>query len=156
MSYTFRVIFEGVCAWVPDHPFFPQDVTAPSAKKVDVLLPDLSRAEFNTQSADGLRVFRSPHFALLKLPLADLQSDTTRRVDLVTRDVGSPHEEGILFLKREQIRFCLRADNAETFQYASWKPEDTSNLDDSWTIKGSRPGMHYPDPASKDQLESLW
>ena len=143
MSYTFRVIFEGVCAWVPDHPFFPEDAPGTvRVNEVDVLVPDLSRAEYNTQPAEGLRVFRSPHFALFKFSLPDLHRKTTRRVDLVTRDIGTHDEEGLLFLKREQIRFRLEAENATSFRFADRKPAPES-----------RP---KPEPTRREELESLW
>lgn len=183
MSYTFRVIFDGVCAWVPDHPFFPDEKSGTSqvhpgtlcANEVDVLLPDLSRAELNTQPAEGLRVFRSPHFALLKFDLPDLHRKTTRRVDLVTRDISTQNEEGLLFLKREQIRFRLKAENATTFRFADWRPTDASGAEepakpkssdsqqvccccrkDASASDGPRRGIEVPCPKHQDQLDSLW
>lgn len=157
MSYTFRVIFDGVCALVPDYPFFPEKpIGDVRATELDVLLPDLTRAEYNTQPVEGLRVFRSPHFALLKFDVANLQRETTRRVDLFARAGDSPDEKGLIFLKREQIRICLKAENATSFQYSSWKPTNTSKLNDSWVSEEATPGLHFPEPAVQEQLESLW
>ena len=159
MSYTFRVIFDGVCGFVPNRPFFSPNGTGvwgangDTVENVDVLLPDLSRAEYNTQGAQGLRVFRSPHFALLKFQLPDLHRKTSRRVDLVCRDIGSRDEEGLLFLKREQIRFNLD----DPFTYSDWSPNDKQQQDLREAVIDSRlPAVHVPTGSCREQEDSLW
>lgn len=168
MSYTFRVIFDGVCAHVPDHPFFSRCDEEPKGDKgvkwrpntvneVDVLLPDLTRAEYNSQPVEGLRVFRSPHLALLQFSLPDLHRKTTRRIDLVTRDIGTRDESGLLYLKREQIRFRLQAENATSFRFADWSPADLDDDDRSrWWFDKPDHAIHVPRPTAPKQLESLW
>ena len=200
MSYTFRVVFDGVCAYVPNRPFFknkyetthtqkcnetstdPVDVsryqkdetstdpvpvsqcqghetsTDPvpvssyqqkwCSQKVDslaVLLPDLrhpARPNLPKGSRLNFPTFREPHFPLLLFRLGDLREDTTRRVDLVSRDISRQDETGMLFLRREQIRFDLKAENAEAFSFADWTPRD--------------PRQALPKLAKPEQLESLW
>jgi hypothetical protein len=111
--------------------------------------------------------FREPHFPLLKFRLGDLRSSTTRRVDLVARDISRQDEYGILFLRREQIRFDMMAENAGSFSFADWAPcppptfdevdkylrcpPDTKFIElpkDSWGVR--------PDLRKREQLESLW
>lgn len=162
MSYTFRVIFEGVCGFVPDRKFFKKagaiwtknECDPPT--EVDVLLPDLSRAEYNTQVSQDLRVFRSPHFALLQFDYGQLENETTRRVDLAYRtDVSSRAERGLLCLKREQIRFIVDANNKDELEFAGWTPE---NQESPWReiLAPPTPGLHVPDPTYPDQAKSLW
>jgi hypothetical protein len=173
MSYTFRVIFDGVCAYVPNKPFFvdqyePKDPRPPkpseastdpvpvssyqqkwcAADKVDslaVLLPDLrtpARPKLPKCSKLNFPTFRAPHFPLLTFRLVDLREGTTRRVDLVSRDISRQDEEGMLFLRREQIRFKLKAENASAFSFAGWTPKD--------------PRQPLPKLDQPEQLESLW
>lgn len=161
MAYTFRVIFDGVCAYVPDVRFFEKDEdtgTFYARNKADqedpklklprsltVLLPDLRRPgtpKVPNYPRLNFPIFRDPHFPLLTFRLGDLREGTTRRVDLVCRDVSRQDEEGLLFLRREQIRFTMRAENADTFSFADVIPQDQ--------------GQSIPDPSSPDQLESLW
>lgn len=215
MSYTFRVVFDGVLAYVPDKPFFvpckgakdycrpkteaerererpvPQeDVSLPyddskecwrrrcddidlgnpnsgPIRSLAVLLPDLRRPGTPSVPRDScghptlnFPTFREPHFPLLKFGLCDLREGTTRRVDLVGRDISRKDEEGLLFLRREQIRFCMDAENATTFSFAGWAPYPY-NLDDlpDCCKELKRPPEWWgkePDLGDRDQLESLW
>ena len=238
MSYTFRVIFDGVLAYVPDKPFFEkcedghssacgkyeccttedynrkvcyncdqsetverevcwkrkddQAINGKSgsgpARSLAVLVPDLRRpsvpkfsgGHHDSASSEHKRPrnfprFRAPHFPLLQFRINDLQSCTTRRVDLVSRDISRQDEYGNLFLRREQIRFKMKAENAESFTYAGWAPcpppvysklprymkeilqipsvsnvmqDCPFNLPDWWG--------RTPDLSDPDQLESLW
>lgn len=162
MSYTFRVIFDGVCAYVPNERFFcyvsekkkyisrieasinNKDQKIKPCSSLAVLLPDLRRPGKPHLPSVPLRfpAFRDPHFPLLQFNLKDLREGTTRRVDLVSRDISSDNEEGNLFLRREQIRFNLDAENASAFSYADYVPDDPCKV--------------RPDPSSPDQVESLW
>jgi hypothetical protein len=201
MSYTFRVIFDGVCAYVPNRPFFvnpnapppppatprtstdplysvPADPASPRRRlstdpppvpsgpnplnspystnpvrpwepcQVDslaVLLPDLrrpARPSLPAHSQLNFPNFREPHFPLLTFHLGDLREGTTRRVDLVCRDISRRDEEGLLFLRREQIRFTIDAENAGQFSFAGWTPLDANEP--------------APDLDQREQMESLW
>lgn len=86
--------------------------------------------------------FRASHFPLLDFKLDDLRSSTTRRVDLVCRDISQKDERGILFLRREQIRFKLNAENEGNLSFSDWVP--------------ANPRLPLPDLAKREQLESLW
>jgi hypothetical protein len=162
VSYTFRVVFDGVCAYVPNERFFDYDPKKrkfisrikasvedkkqriKSSRSLAVLLPDLRRPGKPHLPSVPLRfpAFRDPHFPLLQFNLKDLREGTTRRVDLVSRDISSDNEEGNLFLRREQIRFNLDAENASTFSYADYIPDD--------------PCQVKPDLSCPDQVESVW
>jgi hypothetical protein len=172
MSYTFRVVFDGVCAYVPNQRFFKDDYalkapprpesSEPStdpvpvhwyqekwcANAVDslaVLLPDLrtpARPKIPKGSKLSFPTFRAPHFPLLTFRLGDLREGTTRRVDLVSRDISRQDEEGMLFLRREQIRFDMKAENAKTFSFSGWTPKD--------------PRQPLPKLDEPEQLDSLW
>jgi hypothetical protein len=251
MSYTFRVIFDGVCAYVPERPFFKKvgggsgggsgtnytggqqtdgDQAASGNKwcaetdvdSVAILLPDLRRAGLtdhpglagaggsgvsastvvaqgggqdcpceseepsdepsDTETGDlgsacrhRRRPFfpeqREPHFPLLRFNLGDLAEGTDRRVDLVCRDISEKDESGLLFLRREQIRFHLKAENARTFTFANWTPWDRCCCDGASCPNndggaGCRCEPHctpcdpadypLPDLALRDERESLW
>ena len=201
MSYTFRVIFDGVCAYVPNRPFFVDPnapppslagsrfstdptppapaVRAPAPRRLStnpppmpaaanlsrprystgpvrpwescqvdslaVLLPDLrrpARPSLPAHSQLNFPNFREPHFPLLTFNLGDLREGTTRRVDLVCRDISRQDEEGLLFLRREQIRFSLDAENAGQFSFSGWTPLN--------------PDEPAPELDQREQIESLW
>jgi hypothetical protein len=208
VSYTFRVIFSGVCAYVPDKPFFVQEKreneeagrteqergvrgqdlealdedqsdqwmrrsdaidTEPDSgpiRSLAVLLPDLRRPgkpSLPPEMELNFPSFRAPHFPLLKFDLGDLREGTTRRVDLVGRDISEKNEKGLLFLRREQIRFNLKAENATAFSFAGWAPYpvDQNNQDklpDCCRELGRLPEWwgKEPDLGDREQLESLW
>lgn len=205
MSYTFRVVFDGVCAYVPDKPFFVpckgaddycrekkkrqeicEDLLPPGEDPKDcwrrrcddiepgnqhsgpirslaVLLPDLrrpGRPSLPTGSELNFPAFREPHFPLLHFGLCDLREGTTRRVDFVGRDISEKNEKGILFLRREQIRFELDAENSRTFSFAGWAPYpvDCDKLPDCCKELGRLPEWwgKEPDLGDREQLESLW
>jgi hypothetical protein len=229
VSYTFRVIFDGVLAYVPDKPLFekcsgknenekelpyqtcangecsavddqwrevrhvcepcegcwkrrddtinPDEPMSGPVRSLAVLMPDL-RLPGTTKVPDSSRNkgkrllnfprFRDPHFPLLKFKLGDLRRGTTRRVDLVGRDISQQDECGFLFLRREQIRFTMKAENANSFDFAGWAPcpppyydmlpdyldylkgkgKKLIDLPDTWGI--------IPDLRDREQLESLW
>lgn len=162
MSYTFRVVFDGVCAYVPNERFFDFDHQKKKfvsrietslkdkeqktklPRSLAVLLPDLRRPGMPHLPSVPLRFppIRDPHFPLLQFRLKDLREGTTRRVDLVCRDISSDDEAGILFLRREQIRFKLDAENSSSFSFADSVPDDPDQL--------------KPDPNCPEQFESLW
>ncbi len=224
MSYTFRVIFEGVLGYIPDKPFFvrcckgknycctkyrdqasgatkkicyncdpdegcwkrrsdavdPNDPESGPIRSLAVLLPDLRRPgvpsvpgstqpcphccpEEAEQDSPRLNFpkFREPHFPLLSFRLSDLRESTTRRIDLVARDISRQEEEGLLFLRREQIRFKMVAENAETFSFAGWAPcppPPPYKLPDCCDRLKKLPEWwgRSPDLGDREQLESLW
>jgi hypothetical protein len=186
MSYTLRVVFDGVCAYVPNKQFFFDEYnkqkqeeekekhkkakdplaarcdkasTEPvhpaayqqkwcAADQVDslsILLPDLRRPakpSLPRGSRLNFPAFREPHFPLLTFRLGDLREGTTRRVDLVARDISEQDERGMLFLRQEQIRFSLKAENASCFSFAKWIPRN--------------PFQPLPELDRPEQTESLW
>lgn len=173
MSYTFRVIFTGVCAYVPDKPLFLKEVEGENTiwkrqpntmEGLTVLLPDLRRPGVTPEYPNELRLprLREPHLPLLKFRLTDLREGTTRRVDLVCRDISEREEEGLLFLRREQIRFSMAAENATSFSFAGWTPYDLPKppviqQDGQPTIQTLSPVIaEVPDLGEREQMESLW
>lgn len=133
-----------------------------------VLVPDLRHpAKPHTPTSDpplNFPPFRGAHFPLLRFGLSDLREKTTRRVDLVCRDISKKDEEGILFLRREQIRFYLDAENASSFSFAGWAPFPVARdqLPDCCRKKPpAEPELpewwgNIPDLGKREQLESLW
>ncbi|HVF59147.1 MAG TPA: hypothetical protein VNJ70_04975 [Thermoanaerobaculia bacterium] len=155
MSYTFRVVFDGICAYVPELPFFTRPAAGdPWKAQVDpipslaVLLPDLRRAGKASPDKPTLNLpkSRDPHFPLLTFRLDDLREGTTRRVDLVCRDISERDEQGLLFLRREQIRFEVDCENGKSFTFSKWLPDTLDKQN------------NHPKPASGQlrELQSLW
>lgn len=152
MSYTFRVVFDGVISYVPEKPFFVERRDKPrhwkaqeeEIRSVAVLLPDLRRPGTTQVPKPGKPVylprFRDPHFPILRFRLGDLRQETTRRVDLVCRDISSRDEDAMIFLRREQIRFDLESENTSRFTFANF----VSPLD-----------QEVPS-SERDEMESLW
>lgn len=176
MSYTFRVVFDGVCAYVPDKPFFVNrggywqrrsdepikgKPHSGPIRSVAVLLPDLRRPGRPKLPNDPnlhFPSFREPHFPLLRFGLDDLREGTTRRIDLVYRDISQKDEQGLLLLRREQIRFSLDAENASSFTWADWAPFPPKKLPGYCTNANMPPKWwgKEPERGNPEQLESLW
>ncbi len=198
MSYTFRVVFDGVLSYVPDKPFFCERrndkwKAQKDVRSLSVLLPDLRRPGESKRPpedcccgskvksrdrSDGsifLPKFRDPHFPLLKFRLSDLRDGTTRRVDLVCRDISEREEEGVLLLRRERVSFSLKAENDRSFSFADWIPppnrarprrdqfedetarsEVESCVENIGGIDRCRPSHDVPNLGLREELESLW
>lgn len=175
MSYTFRVVFDGVCGYVPEKPFFKRkemnqlaDGEIWSAQEkiawLDVLLPDLRRPgetfrpNGNPNNPVYLPRLREPHFPLLRFKLADLREGTTRRVDLVHRDISERDERGLLFLRREQVRFDVHSQNEDSFAFADWIPPNKSKPSEQYVEEDHSSEETYSTPrlGDQDEFESLW
>lgn len=98
MSYTFRVLFSGLCAFVPNKPFEQED--GPPLE-VTVLLQNLLRPASLVGSPDGDAL--DPHFPSLEFDLADLHPLSPRKPDLRREDNG----KGACLLFGEDISFDL-------------------------------------------------
>lgn len=95
MSYTFRVLFSGLCAFVPNKPF--EQLQDPP-DEVTVLLRNLLRPDLLTNE-----VALEPHFPLVQFDLADLHPQSPRRPDLRREETG----KAACFLFGEEIVFDL-------------------------------------------------
>lgn len=96
-SITLRVVFEGVCAFVPDRPFFVKDDNGESSagdpSNLVVLLPDMRSASIADWEA-GSKVwpvktapfFRAPHAPVLSLRTCDLRDSSRLVVDGLVQD----------------------------------------------------------------------
>jgi hypothetical protein len=113
MSYTFRVLFSGLCAFVPERPFATGDPGA-----VTVLLPNVlnPRALKNKASNETDVDVLNPHFPLVSFDLADLHPQSPRKADLRRKDTG----RGACLLLGEEFSFILR--NAPAAQQAVAAP----------------------------------
>jgi hypothetical protein len=155
-------------------------VTNDAVRSLTVLMPDLRRpgtpsvpggycppcplCQSQAQKKDhqlNYPRFREPHFPLLSFRLSDLRERTTRRVDLVTRDISEKEELGLLFLRREQIRFAMEAENSRNFSFAGWAPcppPPAAQLPDCCKELRRLPKWwgRAPDLGDREQLESLW
>lgn len=106
MSYTFRVLFSGLCAFVPDKPF---DQLNDPPTEVTVLLQNLLRPKPLTLSLTEQPGeseppnFLEPHFPLLEFDLSDLHPQSHRKPDLSRTDTG----KGGCFLFGEEVSFDL-------------------------------------------------
>lgn len=121
MSYTFRVIFEGICAFVPDEPLFQvKDGTwepGNPLKEITVLLPNCRKSLAAPWKDAGVRVVREPHWAVatveackLKLPAnserkPDLKWYGTIKVRINGKVVEKTGEWASFLLDREKVRF---------------------------------------------------
>ena len=122
MSYTFRLIFEGVCAFVPDAPFFIGDKPQ-QPSKMSVLIPDLRRAAERTTG------MRDAHFPAIIFNLENLDRlNSDRFVDLIFREDNSQKECGLCVLRKEVIKVDSTAGRPEKFQFASTVPNPPSNF----------------------------
>lgn len=106
MSFTLRVVFEGVCAFVPDIPIFDQnevgDWIAAQPNSMTVLLPDLREPAEASYSTPQKRVFRHSHFPVLEFDndLLDV-AKSTRSVHHLRKVGGTTR--GYCLLDKEEI-----------------------------------------------------
>lgn len=146
MSFTLRVVFDGVCAFVPaPEPFFSYTSgkwEAKPVKSIAVLLPNLQSAALASYKFQGRSFFREPHFPLLTFPIESLQGGTTRRVDLVAREPGRRDEVGVCLLNREQIRFKCDTQYRKDLSFEGWVPS---------TVTQEKPTEGKP-----EEVRSLW
>jgi hypothetical protein len=99
MSYTLRVLFSGLCAFVPNRPF---DQLDDPPTQVTVLLPNLLKPEpLDTNSPSGTTL--DPHYPLLGFDLSDLHPQSQRKPDLSREATG----KGACLLYGEEISLEL-------------------------------------------------
>src|SRR4051794_35284147 len=108
MTFSLQVVLEGICCLVPDSPFFEfdpavQKATPGTPSRVTVLLPDLRQPGLASWSTEGFPVFRAPHWPVLSFNLADYDPTSTRPIDLVTKDLSTGAERGIILLEYEHL-----------------------------------------------------
>ncbi len=132
MSYTFRVIFEGICAYVPDRPFFVQEANgkwkAGSPTSVQVLIPDLT-GRIPRPGTQPLAI--APHFLTLRARVRDLQPETDRHYRLTYRQPGSLDEMALFRVDGEEMKIELdRSSNGDAFSFANWVPKRPQELPD--------------------------
>lgn len=78
MSYTFRVIFEGICGFVPNTPFFVEKngkwEEGGSVDKIDVLLPNCQNSLAAPWKDNRVRVVREPHWAVITVEASKVKT----------------------------------------------------------------------------------
>lgn len=117
MSYTLRLIFEGVCAFVPDKPFFTNGLPG-QPTSMSVLIPDLRRAQVG-----ATKRMRDAHFPVLSFELENLvRAKSTRFVDLVFREDLAKNEHGLCILRNEVVTVDSIEGRPQNFQFASTVP----------------------------------
>src|SRR5437763_1965608 len=99
MSYTFRIVFSGLCAFVPDRSFD----ASPGPSSITVLLPDL------------LTPFRlsnkilTPHYPTLAYDLSQRQPGSTKAAPLVWNKEAQP-DKGLCFLLGEDLKINAQSE----------------------------------------------
>jgi hypothetical protein len=109
MGWTFRMVFEGVCAFATDQPLYEKDADrwVPGKnppKELTVLIPDLQRPALAQDSTLSDPHFRAAHFPLLMFEREDFHRDSTRFIDLSLQDPASTVQKGVCVLQRDAIR----------------------------------------------------
>lgn len=154
MGYTFRIIFEGICAYLPDTPFFvPGPEPAPNPIKsahgaigwpflqagnssaLQVLLPDLRSPTANSVLPIA------PHFATLRVNLSDLASGTDRDHQIVVRQPGNREEFALYCLDTDDISLKVESSADDPFTFGGWVP---------------KPYQKRPDLSYRSQVESVF
>ncbi len=138
MSYTFRVIFEGVCAYVPDSPFFARNdqgkTEAGHPKALHVLVPNLTPI-----GRIGTSLPIPNHYPTLRTRLRDLQSETDRNYQLLFRQPGGRDEMALFNLQGEEIDFKFEAcSNEMAFTFGNWvapNGQDRPNLSETREVQ---------------------
>lgn len=115
MGWTFRMVFEGVCAFVPDTPLYEKKGStfepAPQPpKKMTVLLPDLRQAKRATATVDAVR---PAHFPLMLLRLDDWREGSDRFLDLQVRVPDEGIDKGVFVLQGDSINLEKPAESRE-------------------------------------------
>jgi hypothetical protein len=139
MGWTFRMVFEGVCAFVTDKPLFLQDGNSLwhenpiRPKELTVLIPDLQKPALARGSTLENPLFRAAHFPLLMFERADLDARSSRFVDLTLQDPASTVQKGVCVLQGEAIRLgrlpkCKLEMLTQVAPQPTPTPEDQSSL----------------------------
>jgi hypothetical protein len=110
MGWTFRMVFEGVCAFATDQPLFEQDKDGKwvpgkmPPSELTVLIPDLQRPALAQDSTPSDPHFRAAHFPLLMFEREDFHHDSTRFIDLSLQDPASTVQKGVCVLQGDAIQ----------------------------------------------------
>lgn len=107
MPFTLRVIFEGVCAFVPSEPLFRNPRPTEHLRQMNVLLPDLRLPEvaYWDREHHGPSVFwRAPHLAFLDVEWESLSSKTDARIDLDWLERSSRRKRAAFFFDQRRLR----------------------------------------------------
>ncbi|HEX7180910.1 MAG TPA: hypothetical protein VF756_03650 [Thermoanaerobaculia bacterium] len=101
MPYTFRVIFSGPCAYVPN---IVEGGDPGSAKSWSVILPDIRKGLRAEDTADGVRVDR--HRAVVQFPKAKFDTPVLPDIDLTVRDPDR-EPQGLFLLDGHRVTFDI-------------------------------------------------
>jgi hypothetical protein len=142
MSYTLRVLFSGLCAFVPERSFSTGDPGA-----VTVLLPNAlkpiqlkNKVKKEDENDDGVDILNS-HFPLVSFDLADLHPQSSRKPDLRREDSG----RGACLLLGEELSFAMRVsefqNNALTVPQALEGQNSEDSLASMARLDDATPGL---------------
>ncbi len=101
MPRKLHVTFAGVCAFLPDQPFFVGNVPG-KPTKLKVTLPDLLQPALASWClpSPGYPIFRAPHLAVLRFSMEDyLEKCSTLEPDLIYDKLG------YIVLRADELRF---------------------------------------------------
>jgi hypothetical protein len=103
MSYTFRVVFSGPCAYVPN---IVEGDDPGKAKSWSVILPDIHERWPGEEKGDKVAV--DAHRAVVQFPRAKFDTSAPPDIDLTVRDPdGGSRESGLFLLKGHRVTFDL-------------------------------------------------
>jgi hypothetical protein len=103
MGYTFRIVFSGLCAFVPDRSFDAN----PGPSSITVLLPNLL-----TPIPLSNKIL-TPHYPTLEFDLAQRQPGSTKKVPLVRPDSDTAQgDKGLCFLLGEDLKINAQSQGA--------------------------------------------
>lgn len=132
MGWTFRMVFDGVCAFVPDTPLYEKNdstfepVKEPP-KKLTVLLPDLGQAK--RSEADSAAI-RPAHFALMLFRMEDWRPESDRFLDLQVRVPDGGVDKGVFVLRGDAISLERPAGHHRTLSFETTKGAGATPRDD--------------------------
>jgi hypothetical protein len=103
MPYTFRVVFSGPCAYMPN---IVEGEDPGNAKSWSVILPDIRKRWEGEEEGDKVAV--DPHRAVVQFPRAKFDTSVPPDIDLKVRDPdGGVRETGIFLLSGHRVTFDL-------------------------------------------------
>lgn len=108
MAFTLKVVFEGVCAFVPSETLFRNARTTERIEQMSVMLPDLRLPELaywdrEAQAAPSA-FWRAPHLAFLDLEWDVISSNTDAKIDLDWRDLATRRDRAAFFFNQRRLR----------------------------------------------------
>lgn len=102
MDYTFRIVFSGLCAFVPDRSFDAN----PGPSSITVLLPNLLNP-FPLSNK-----ILTPHYPTLAYDLAQRKPESTKEAPLVWKEEKQP-DKGLCFLLGEDLKINAQSQGAD-------------------------------------------